>query len=338
MKGVHMMRILSLSMIILLVGCANLDFAKNLKSEDLLYDSYALSRAVGSNSYENWRKIGNDKIGFVGIDASDETLKIDELFPIKAHTDSDLERIHSHNHRMRLGQALVFTADIDPRTSGFLKDSKNRPLSISGRFEPDANSAIAQGVTSGVVIGATSGVMAVNSINNQVASAGLKLSDAGSNAVMGGQMAQGLIAGLIAGGIHASMAESALNGIISGKNFGERMEATTLTAAHLLPNLAALGPDGLVRSSSPVVIAPGVVKRYFLRFGQKTLDYKNEYYLITAVGMFRGKEYENKYPNTLGWSYSISNMALIYLNPDDVSDPEKSFRAIKRETAGKNIF
>lgn len=338
MKGVHIMRILSLSMVILLVGCANLDFAKNLKSEDLLYDSYALSMVVENNSNEHWRKIGNDKNGFVGIDTSEETLKTDELFPIKVHTDSDLERIHGHNHRMRLGQALVFTADIDPRTSGFLKDTKNRPLSISGRFEPNANSAIAQGATSGVVIGATSGVMAVNSINNQVASAGLKLSDAGSNAVMGGQMAQGLIAGLIAGGIHASMAESALNGIIAGRNFGERMEATTLTAAHLLPNLAALGPDGLVRSSAPVVIAPGVVKRYFLRFGQKTLDYKNEYYLITAVGVFRGKEYENKYPNTLGWSYSISNMALIYMSPDDVSDPEKSFRAIKRETAGKNIF
>lgn len=325
-----------LSCVILFSGCASLDYAKNLKSDELLYD--ADSHPPGVSVVVDYKSIGSNRQGFVGTDVSEESLKIDELFPIKAHTDSDLERIHSHNHRMRLGQALVFTADIDPRTSGFLKDTKNRALSISGRFEPNANSAIAQGVTSGVVIGATSGVMAVNSINNQVASAGLKLSDAGSNAVMGGQMAQGLIAGLIAGGIHVSMAESALNGIISGKNFGERMEATTLTAAHLLPNLAALGPDGLVRSSAPVVIAPGVIKRYFLRFGQKTLDYKNEYYLITAVGAFRGKEYENKYPNTLGWSYSISNMALIYLSPDDVSDPEKSFRAIKRETAGKNIF
>lgn len=319
-----------------LSGCASLDYAKNLKPDELLYDdSLSFSSSLIAADYKSF---GSDRRGFVGTDISEESSKIDDFFPIKVHTDSDLERIHSHNHRMRLGQALVFTADIDPRTSGFLKDTKNRPLSISGRFEPNANSAIAQGATSGVVIGATSGVMAVNSMNNQVASSGLKLSDAGSNAVMGGQMAQGLIAGFVAGGIHASMAESALNGIIAGKNFGERMEATTLTAAHLLPNLAALGPDGLVRSAAPVVIAPGVVKRYFLRFGQKTLNYKNEYYLITAVGVFRGKNYENKYPNTLGWSYSISNMALIYLSPDEVSDPEKSFRAVKRETAGQNIF
>ncbi|WP_158270671.1 hypothetical protein [Limnohabitans sp. Bal53] len=313
-------------------GCASLDYANNLKTDELLYDNRS------SFAVTDYKSVGSDRHGFVGIDTSDESAKIDQLFPVKFPTDSDLEKLHNHNHRMRLGQALVFTADIDPRTSGFLKDSKNRPLSISGRFEPNANSAITQGVASGVMIGATSGVMAINSINNQVASAGLKLSDVGNNAVMGGQMAQGLIAGLIAGGIHASMAESAVNGIISGKNFGERMEATTLTAAHLLPNLAALGPDGLIRSSAPVVIAPGIIKRYFLRFGQKTLDYKNEYYLITAIGVFRGKEYENNYPNTLGWSYSISNMSLLYLSPDDVSDPEKSFRAIKRETAGKKMF
>lgn len=320
-----------------LSGCANLDWANNLKPDELIYDNRSSSASpVTAIDYKSY---GSDQIGFVGINASEESLKADELFPIKPHTESDIERIHTHNHRWRLGQVLVFTADIDPRTSGFLKDAKNKPLSISGRFEPNANSAMAQGVTSGVVSGATLGVMTVNSINHQVASAGLKLSDAGSNAVMGGQMALGLIGGLIAGGIHASMAESALNGIIAGKNFGERMDVTTTTAAHLLPNLNSLGPYGwLVKNSAPVVIAPGVIKRYFMKLGQKTLDYKNECYIITAVGVFRGKEYENKYPNTLGWSYSISNMALIYLSSDDISNPEKLFRAIKRETSGKNIF
>ena len=327
----------------MLSGCANLDYAKNLKTEELLYDSNNFNNITSVvkkiASAEEYKNIGSEKFGYIGIDNSESRKELELTFPVMPHDKQSLDEISdSHNHRMRLGQALVFSADIDRRTSGFLKDSNGKPISISGRFETDANSAITQGLASGVVVGAVSGVMAVNSMNNQLAPSGLKLSNAGANAVGGGQMAQGLIAGLIAGGIHAHVAEQSLKEILVAKNFGEMMQGTTLTAAHLLPNLGALGPDGLVRSSVPVVMGPGIVKRYFLKLISKTIDYKNEFSLITVVGSYRGKKYQESYPNTLGWEYHISNLSLLYLNSDEISDAEKSFIGIRREVRAKNLM
>jgi hypothetical protein len=335
--------ILLASALMLMTGCANMDYAKNLKSEELLYDAVNFENGKSKfkktsidGGYEN---IGSDKFGYIGTDNSDSRKELDYIYPVIPHDKQALEAIsESHNHRMRLGQVLVFSADIDRRASGFLKDNTGKSISISGRFENDANAAITQGLASGVVVGAASGVMAVSSMNNQLASSGLKLSEAGTNAVGGGQMAQGLIAGLIAGAIHAAVAEQSFKEIIAAKNFGEMMQGTTLTAAHLLPNLEALGPDGQVRNSAPVVIGPGRVKRYFLKFTQKTIDYRNEYCLITVLGSYRGKKYQESYPNTLGWEYYITNMSLIYLNSDEISNPEKRFIGIRREVRAKNLM
>lgn len=108
--------------IFFLVGCANLDYAKNLSPDELLFDSKSISK--NKSDKFDYKSIGSDRLGFVGIDSSEENKKLDEQYPIQAPDPQNLDALHSHNHRMRLGQALVFIADIDPRTSGFLKDSK----------------------------------------------------------------------------------------------------------------------------------------------------------------------------------------------------------------------
>lgn len=333
--------ILFFPLVLVFTGCANLDYTKNLKQDELIYSTSnqgAISK-ININLPIEYQKIGAEKTGYVGEDLTEDRKQLDINFPIVPHDKASLDAISdSHNHRMRIGQALVFSADTNQRTSGFLKDKDNKPLSISGRFTPNPDAAILQGLTSGVAIGAASGVMTVNSINSQLSSSGLKLSQTGTNAVAGGQMAQGLVAGLLAGGIHAAMAETAIKEIVSAKTFGEMVQGTTLVAAHLLPNLAALGPDGLVGTSAPIVLAPGIVKRYFLKFNQKTLDYKNQYTLITAIGTYRGRSYEEKYPYTSGWDYYISNMALFYLNADESNDPEKSFIGIRREVRLNNLI
>ena len=336
-------RIVLVAFTLLITGCANIDYVKNLKPEELLYQTdVAISDNAKKYSQEElinlYMKVGGDKEGYVGSYASEQRKNWDVQYPILAHDDKALDKLTGFRYRTRLGQALIFAADIEPLTSGFLKDSKGKPISVSGRFEPDANAAMTQGLTSGVVVGATSGVMAVNSINSQLAPSGWKLTNAGANSVAGAQMAQGLVAGVIAGAIHATMAETAMKEIISAKNFGERMTATTTTAAHMLPGLKALGPDGLIKSAKPVVVAPGIVKSYYLSAGEKTIDYKSELYLLTVVSTYRGKAFEDAYPNTEGWDSLISNMAFIRLNADERNDAAKAFAGIKREVANRNLF
>ena len=114
--------------------------------------------------------------------------------------------------------------------------------------------------------------------------------------------------------------------------------STTTTAAHMLPGLKALGPDGLIKSAKPVVVAPGIVKSYYLSAGEKTIDYKSEFYLLTVVSTYRGKAFEDAYPNTEGWDSLISNMAFIRLNADERNDAAKAFAGIKREVANRNLF
>jgi hypothetical protein len=337
------LRIFLLALTLLLTGCANLDYAKNLKPEELLYQTdVAISDKTKNLSQEDlinlYMKVGSDKEGYVGSYDSEQRRAWDTQYPILAHDEKALDKLTGFRYRTRLGQALIFAADIDQQTSGFLKDSKGKSISVSGRFEPDANAAMTQGLASGVVVGATSGVMAVNSINSQLAPSGWKLTNAGANSVAGAQMAQGLVAGLIAGAIHASMAETAMKDILSAKNFGERMTATTTTAAHMLPGFRALGPDGLMKSAKSVVVAPGVVKNYYMSSGEKTIDYKTEFYLFTVVSTFRGKAIEDAYPNTEGWDSIISNMAIIRLNADERNDAAKAFYGIKREAVNRRLF
>lgn len=331
------------SLVLALTGCANLDYAKNLKPEELLYQTEQLKvearKLASQDELQNlYLNLGSDKEGFVGSYKSETRKEWDNKYPIVAHDEKALSKLTGSNYRMRLGQALVFAADVDPQTSGYLKDSKGSPVSVSGRFEPDATSAMTQGMASGVVAGATSGAMAVNSINSQLAPSGWKLSSTGANSVAGAQMAQGLLAGVIAGALHASMADTAMKEIIAAKNFGERIGATTLIAAHLLPSISPLGPDGLTRSAKPVVVEPGIVKNYFMSAGKKSIDYKTDFYIFTVVSTYRGKTLEDSYVNTEGWDSIITNMVSIRLNLDEITDPAKSFQGIKREVTSRKIF
>ena len=321
------LRLFLLAFTLLVTGCANLEYAKNLKPEELLYQTDTLisekSKTLSQSELVSlYLNLGSDKAGYVGSHASEQRSKWDIQYPIVPHDNNALDKISgftfSLDYRTRIGQALIFSADLDPLTSGFLKDLKGRPISVSGRFALDANVAMTQGLTTGVVVGATTGV--------------------GINSAASAQMAQGLIIGVVAGLVHTRQAETAIQGILASKNFGERITATTVPAAYLLPRMDLLGPDGLSKSAKPVVIAPGVTKNYFIAFGEKTIDYRTDLYLITVVSTYRGKALKESYPNTDGWDSIISNMAVIRLNADERDDLEKRFKAIKKEAVTRNLF
>lgn len=332
------MRAWYLLCIFILPGCASMEYVSRLNPDDLLYGKEYLqvSRNIsnlGGVSIEGIAlKVGEDKTGFIAPDRSDERLAFEKEFPAVAATDEEFDRLAGHNNTVRAAQVIFFSADIDDRTSGFLRDSRGAPLSVTGRFSVDNSSAISHGVMMGGVSGIASGAIAISSINNQVASQGLKLSPMGQSAVMGGNMASGLLAGFIAGVIHARQAESTFNGFLESKSFGERMEHSTLTAAHVLGMANPLGTAGEWNTrTKSVLVTPGVAKRIFWAIGQKETNLRQRLFLISTVAVYRGGAYESKYPNTLGWEYRITNLnTLIAPIGFLTSDPEERYISLKR--------
>lgn len=332
------MRAWYLLCIFILPGCASMEYASRVKPDDFLYGKEYLqvSRNISNLSSASIEgialKVGEDKTGFISPDRSDERLAFEKEFPAVAATDEEFERLAGHNNTVRAAQVIFFSADIDDRASGFLRDPLGAPLSVTGRFSVDSSSAISQGVMMGGVSGIASGAMAISSINNQVASQGLKLSPTGQSAVMGGNMASGLFAGFIAGAIHAGQAESTFNGFLESKSFGERMEHSTLTAAHVLGGASPLGTAGEWNTrTKSVLVTPGVAKRIFWAIGQKETNLRQRLFLISTVAVYRGGAYESKYPNTLGWEYRITNLnTLIAPSGFFSSDPEERYISLKR--------
>ena len=338
------MRALLLLCILGLSGCASMEYVSRVKPGDWLYgkEHHPASgeRLSGAGIEQAALRIGADKTGFIPPDRTDERLAFEREFPAVAATDEAFERLATHGHSTRAAQVIFFAADIDDRTSGFLKDPRGNPLSVTGRFSVDGSSAISQGVVMGGASGLASGAMAISSINNQVASQGLKLSPAGRNAVMGGNMASGLFAGFIAGAIHAGQAESAFNGFLESHSFGERMEHSTLTAAHVLGGASPLGVAGeWSTGSKPVLVTPGVAKRVFLAAAeQKEINLRQRLFLISTVAVYRGGAYESQYPNTSGWEYRITNLNTLIAPAGFFSaDAEARYLALKRAIAQANI-
>ncbi|OMH31734.1 hypothetical protein BGP75_16560 [Motiliproteus sp. MSK22-1] len=255
--------------------------------------------------------VGSDKTGFIPLDRSPDRITFEAEYPIVEANARALDALVSHNHNIRIGQAIALGADFSPRTAGFLKDSSGKPLSITGKVSYRTEEAVSQGISLGATTGVAMGVASVGAINQQASQVGMQLTPSGTTQVMTTQIITNVASGFIAGAIHASMANTAMKGISQANNFGERVEETTLTAAHVMGGSGPIGPYGnLSTRMPPTYITNGVVKRILATYNTKNSEVNGSVRMvfITTVGTYRGDKYEKKYPYSSGWEYRITNL------------------------------
>ncbi|WP_281788426.1 hypothetical protein [Limnohabitans sp. INBF002] len=302
-------------------GCASTpEYVKNIKPENYLYSNTVkidLTKSLEDISLS----VGNDKTGFISPDRSTERINFERNYPIKQHSSESLEALNGITYNHRVGQVLRLSADLDKRTSGFLKSEKGDAVSVSGMIqitsEPAISSALATGGSQVVATSVSSG-----SAINPAQGAGYNIG-------------AGLGLGFIAGGIHALQADAAKNGIISKEDYGSRMEETTFSFA--IPSAGRLTLDGYGRRgrAEPVLVSDGIVKVIFTVDGGKTIDYKNKIFLLSTVGTYRGEVYRKKYPQTEGWEFRITNMNVIAI--PDLNTPEKRYLELRKALLENNV-
>ena len=205
----------------ILTGCANMEYVKDMRPEDMLYEAeYKGGSAFGGISSiekeELALTIGADKSGFISPDRSVARINFEKDYPIQNPEPNALQVITELDHGLRAGQANAFGVDIDDRTSGYLKDAKGNPMSVTGKISVRASDIAAESA----LMGGTSGIGAGLATVNQAAQSGTQLSSASQGAAMVSGFATGLAGGLIAGLITSGQAESAINGFIQSNNFG----------------------------------------------------------------------------------------------------------------------
>ena len=312
-----MKKLIIYSCVIFLYGCVSTEYIKQLRPEDLLY-----SETVTIDKTQDKEiiaiNLGRDKTNFIEPDRSAERLQFENSYPISIPSTDDYENLKGYRFRHRVGQVLRLSADLDKRTSGFLKDERGASLSVSGMVNVSADHAISSSIAIGssqVAAGSVSSNSTINPAQSTGYNAGV-----------------GLGVGLLVGVIDMQRSEAAKEAIINCNDFGSRMsESTTansMPTAYLFPN-NGWGP---VRH---IVITEGVVKAIYFVDGGTTIDYKKRIFLLSTVGSFRGEAYKEKYPETEGWEFRITNINTIAIN--DNKEPEKKFWNIKKILLDMNI-
>lgn len=302
----NMNKAIALLSVAIISGCGSMEYAKNLTASDLLYaDDVAVSTATKPDDLEAVAlSVGSDKTGFVLPDRTPDRLRFEKAYPIQAPPLSTMKALSSYNYTTRAGQVLVFAADIDKRTSGYLKDANNSPLSVTGRFAVQSAGEVAGG-------------LAASSLGYQAGSGGQA---PGAN----------IVGGWIARGINSSVAASAVKGFLETTDFGERMEHSTLLAAELLPRAFPLGSRGeYLGDVKPVIIAPGIVKQVWIKRGTRGIDSSTRFFLISTVATYRGDTYAQKFPNTSGWECRITNLNT-FATKAQMDTYEQTYKEIKK--------
>lgn len=184
--------------------------------------------------------------------------------------------------------------------------------------------------------------MSVNAINQDAAQLGMQLSTEGTTKIMASQMLTGAVAGIIAGSIHASMAGTAIEEISKASHYGERVEGTTLVAAHVMKGASPINSYGKMNTRTPpVFIKNGIVKRVFAlsKVDDDSTDKKIRFIVVSTIGTYRGLDFENKYPYTDGWEYRVTNLNQILLPADSISawDGQISFENLMEELSASKI-
>jgi hypothetical protein len=319
MKNRKLENLLLLVLSLNLIGCASTTEVKDggtpINSMTATLSDHSLEKPYSPSQKENIANlVGKGFSGYIPPEISEQRKAFEKEFPIQKPDQSEANTLKSHNHNMRVGQALALGSDFDSRTAGALKDNYNQPKSVTGRVTYRTNDALSKGALAGMTTGAAMGVVAIGSINNTVGDVGLELTSYGETVVIIDQMIEGLVTGLIAGGIHASMANEATLKIIQAKTFGERVDATTLVAAHVMGfGALPIGPNGIANTRMPAInITDGVIKRVLVS-GRAESNGSTRWVFITAVGSYRGDEYKKVHPYSSGWEYRITNLNEIYL-------------------------
>jgi hypothetical protein len=313
-----MKKVFIIALSLLLTACASSGPPKGYTGPALYpLDKKPIAQISSTTSQEAVAlSVGTSKSGFIPPDRSQKRLAFEKDYPITKPSKAALGELTSHYHNLRMGQAIAIGADFDSRTAGILKDSNGAPLSVTGKVSYRTDEAVSQGVSLGITTGAAMGLTSVAAINQQAATVGMELTTSGTAQVMTAQVVQGVITGLIAGGIHSSMANTAMEEISRAKNFGERVEATTSVAAHVMPSSSPIGPYGQRNTRTPpIYITDSVVKRLLVAVDDENLEFNgsSKVVLITTVGTYRGEKYKKKYPNSSGWEYRVTNLNKVTL-------------------------
>ena len=329
-------KLLALTVAVLSSGCANNQYLNELKQNDFLYQikqdaatELLISEATKSENLV--RKLGKNKSGYVQPDNSEERLLFENKFPMVKPAESDYASLTGTYHELRSGQVVLLSVDLDKRTSGYLKETNGTPISISGRFQIDESKLMSGSLMTGAIAGVAIGATNISLTNSNLSNSGLKLTPAGQNNLMLSGVATGLIGGLFVGMITSAQMNSALDGIINSSSFGERMVNSTFVLE--MPHARPLRPDGRI---DKVRITEGIVKKVLTYSGPLEADYRQRCYLISIIAVYRGKLYADKYANTQGWEYIITNINMIRA-PRGSADPEANFRGIKKALIEQNI-
>jgi hypothetical protein len=324
---------------LILLGCADTNFAKNLQPNDLLFDN---TYSIQSGSLQQIEiDLGADKTGFINPDRSSDRTAFEKKYPVQSAKENDYASLTSLDHKIKVGQVLLLSADLDSRTSGSLKNANGDYISISGRFEVNSNETISERALSSGLAGAAVGLTNISSINSQLSRAGLQLSTRGQTAAISASASTGLLSGLIYGAVASQQIQSAINGIVRATNFGERMKYATSSPE--MPHSLPLSHNAVWNTEKPIKIADGIVKRIFAYTGELDHTYKKNLFLISVVAVYRGDKYAGDFPSTLGWEYRITNINSIKLGPgvfkpSAFEDAEAYFRAVKTELVANNIL
>jgi len=170
--------------------------------------------------------VGSDRTGFIPPDRSEDRKSFEKKYPISLPSADDYENIEGLIKNRKIGQVLRLSADLDKRTSGFVKNENGQPVSVSGMVkittEPFTTGALTGGASQ-VIATSTSSTSAINPTQS-----------AGYN------IGAGLGLGIIVGGIHSLQVDSAMSGIISKDDFGSRMQETTSVPS--MPTATRLSP------------------------------------------------------------------------------------------------
>lgn len=316
-----MKKFLIVFLVFVISGCANTtEFAKNIKSEDLLFDPDKFKSLVINGDKEIYAKnIGRDKSGFIEPDLSSERLDFEKRYPVKESSDLDYKILDGFSYNIKLGQVLRLSADLDKRTSGVLRAENGTPFSISGMMKIETSPIIMGAGSAGASQAIAAGVSSNSLINPALSS--------------GANIAMGLGAGLIAGIIENVRIKNAIDGIIAKPDFGSRMEEAT--SSGYAPVAQKINSLGFYSNNSHVLIAPGLVKSMHIVVGQKNIQYKHNVFLISAVGVFRGEDYKSKFPETKGWEFRITNLNRVEANMD--LGGESLFLELRGALKNKNI-
>jgi hypothetical protein len=294
-------------------GCASTSYMQNISKSSFI-DKLSVKLPLDRTTEQLIAEVGKQRTGFVQPDTSPERILVEQAFPpieFNAEALSLLDRSYFD----KVGQVIAWGIDLDSRTTGFLKH-QGAPLSVTGRFTFDSMAAI----NSAAVQGATTTLISSVATGFQVTP--------GTSAVAGG-IGVGLIGGMIAGGITASAVESTIKGFVSAKTFVDRLPHASGLVAHQvhIPRM---------RATYMETIDSKAIKVMFARTAEKNIDYSSRIFFASTVGVYRGPNFAQKYPETNGWEFIVTNLNFIDAKIVE-GDPQATVEAIRLELKKRGV-